>query len=100
MNSKNNVSYSKTELDAYIKKFKNKVYKSLCLREEGGEWEKFFETLINELEGFKSLFNNPATIIEVLSKMEYALTIEDYSTFRKNIFEILHCLEDYSKEVK
>lgn len=92
--SKYKNKYTKEELRLYISRFKNRVFKGLCLREEEVEWDKFFATLIKEFDGFHHLFNQPAGSIEILSKMESALKEEDFQIFRKTIFEILHCLDD------
>lgn len=96
--SKYKNEYSKEEVQLYIERFKNRVFKGLCLREEEVEWDKFFITLIQEFDGFHRLFNQPARSIEILSKMESALKEEEFQTFRKTIFEILHCLDDFVEQ--
>lgn len=98
IDSKYDNRYSREEIQLYIERFKNRVFKGLCLREEEVEWEKFFITLIKEFDGFHHLFNQPAGSIEILSKMESALKEEEFQTFRKTIFEILHCLDDFIEQ--
>lgn len=96
--TKYNNKYATEEITAYIDRFKNRVFKGFCLREEEVEWNKYFKTLIQEFDGFHELFKKPAKSIEILSKMESALKEEDFQIFRKTIFEILHCLDDFIEQ--
>jgi len=70
----------------------NMVYKLLPLREEGSDWIKYLESLILEIKGFDSIFENGEEIsyIRLLSKLEGLKELknkEDFMLFRKIIFE-------------
>ena len=47
-----NMDYIKEVKDAYNNKLKNKIFHLLCEYEEDGEWEKFLDSILIELEGF------------------------------------------------
>ena len=51
------ISINKSTIDNNLKRIINQVYKLLPLREEGKNWEKPLETLIEELAGLASLID-------------------------------------------
>ena len=76
-----------------LKRITNQIYKLLPMREEGLEWKKLLSTLIEELAGMNRLFIGQFEILfSLLCKMEglFVLTEEeDFSLFRRTIFECL-----------
>ena len=76
-----------------LKRITNQIYKLLPMREEGFEWRKLLSTLIEELTGMNRLFIGRFEILfSLLCKMEglFVLTEEeDFSLFRRTIFECL-----------
>ena len=46
------MDYSKEMQEGYNNKLKNKIFHLLCEYEEDGEWEKFLDSILIELEGF------------------------------------------------
>ena len=120
------IDIENTAIEFNIKKIINQVYKLLPMREEGRDWEKPLETLIEELSGMKRLiigrdWEKPLeTLIEELSgmkrliigqddlfflilcKMEGLFSLqrrEDMSIYRRSIFECLGLLSDLEKNV-
>ena len=83
----------------------NQIYKLLPIREEQGDWEKPLQTIIQELVGFQRLMKNNCSIIffTLLNKLEglYSLTEEqDFSCYRRTIFECLGLMNELQKEIE
>lgn len=82
----------------------NKTYKLLPSREEGLDWEKPLSTLIEELGGMNRLFidQQEAIFFKLLCKLEglFILTeTEDFSLYRRTIFECLSLMNTLLKNV-
>ena len=75
----------------YLNKLKNKIYGLLCEQEKNGEWEKFLDSILCELLGFKK---NKKTInyYILLSKLN-SLRFLRYEYFRKTIFECIGLID-------
>lgn len=76
--------------EAYINKIKNKLYKCLCEKESGGEWESYLDSILIELYGWEEDRKN----INFLC-IWYKLTscrFLDYKYFRKTIFDVMSML--------
>ena len=77
----------------------NQIYKLLPSREEGLNWEKSLQTIMEEIAGMYRLMNNDYSEIffPLLNKMEglYLLTKEeDFLCYRRTIFECLGLVND------
>lgn len=92
--TKYEMTVEEEELKSYLSVVKNKIYKLLPLREEGLEWERFLHSLLVELSGCNSLFNNKVELITILSKLEALYALEDFMIYRKIIFECLSGIDD------
>lgn len=82
----------------------NQVYKLLPSREQGLDWQKPLETIIEELSGFFRLCNYDYQQIffPLLSKLQglYSLTQEeDFSCYRRIIFECLGLINSLQKKL-
>ena len=79
-----------------IKRIINQVYKLLPMREEGRDWIKPLETLIEELSGMKRLiYGQDDLFFLILCKMEGLFSLnrkEDMDIYRRIIFECLGLL--------
>lgn len=84
------IKISKEVKDGYKNKFKNKLFGLLCEREKNGEWEKFIDTLLIELNGFpeESKGINYLTLYYKLSTLKYL----EYSYFRSTIFDCMNLI--------
>lgn len=86
-----------------IKRLINQVFKLLPLREEGKDWEKLLETLIEEINGMKRLFYGQDDLfILLLCKMEGLFSLKSKDTmqiYRRVIFECLNLLDNLSDNV-
>ena len=91
------------EMHLNIKRLINRVYKLLPMREQGQDWEKLLETLIQELNGLKRLiYGQDDLFIIILCKMEglFSLTKEnDIKLYRRIIFECLNLLNKLDENV-
>lgn len=82
----------------------NQTYKLLPSREEGSDWQKPLETIIEELAGMQRLMNCGYSEIffPLLNKMEglYSLVEdEDFSCYRRTIFECLGLMNELQKKI-
>lgn len=86
-----------------IKRIINQVYKLLPMREEGRDWIKPLETLIEELSGMKRLiYGQDDLFFLILCKMEGLFSLnrkEDMDIYRRIIFECLGLLNSLEKNV-
>lgn len=89
---KDNLEVKKEDIIENLNRMTNQIFKLLPLREEYGDWKAPLETLIIELRGLTSLFDNQKDLFSLLCKMEGMRTLdheEDFLLFRKTIFECL-----------
>lgn len=82
----------------------NQIYKLLPTRQEGNEWQKPLQTIIEELAGLQRLMNNDYSEIffPLFNKMEglYSLVAEDdFSCYRRTIFECLGLMNQLQKKI-
>ena len=87
-----------------IKRIVNQIYKLLPMREQGLDWEKPLQTLIEQLVGMNRLLvNQQKTFFTLLCKLEglFELTKQDdFMMYRRIIFECLGLLNILSEDVK
>lgn len=80
----------------------NQIYKLLPNREEGEDWQKPLETIIEEISGMRRLMEeHQETIFILLCKLEGLFTLTnrgDYFLFRRTIFDILGIVNDLYRE--
>lgn len=78
--------------EGYKDKMKSRLYGLLCEREKNGEWERFLDTLLIEMQGYKE---NKKTIeyYTLYSKLS-ACRYLSYKYFRKTLFE---CMELFDR---
>ena len=82
----------------------NQIYKLLPSREQGVDWEKPLQTIIQELIGIQRLMNGGYSDIffPLLSKLEglYSLVNQnDFLCYRRTIFECLGLMNNFQKEL-
>lgn len=82
----------------------NQIYKLLPSREQGLDWEKPLQTILEELSGIYKLMNNNYSKIffPLLSKLEglYSLTQEEnFSCYRRTIFECLGLMNELKEKI-
>lgn len=80
----------------------NLTYKLLPMREEGAEWKKPLETIIEELIGLNSLLVDlQEDIFPIICKLEglfYLTEEKDFGLYRRVIFECLSLLNGVKHE--
>lgn len=62
----------------------------LCEREKGGEWEKFLDSILIEVNGLGANCINWWALIGKLNSLKYL----SYDYFRKTIFECMNLVSD------
>ena len=81
----------------------NQIYKLLPMREEGAEWEKPLDTILQQLAGMQRLMEGgfPEIFFPLLNKLEglYSLiTEEEFLCYRRTIFECLGLMNDLKEK--
>jgi hypothetical protein len=74
--------------DGYKNKLKGRLYGLLCEREKDGEWEKFLESIVLELQGLGANSINWWPLMGKLNLLPYL----SYEYFRKTIFECMNLI--------
>lgn len=101
---KYNIDISESAIQSNLKRIINQVYKLLPMREEGSDWQKPLETLMEELRGMsKLLIGQQEIFFSLLCKLEGLFTLtqeEDFLQYRRTIFECLGLLNLLNKNVK
>ena len=82
-----NVEISNVLEEGYNNKLKSKLFHLLCEREEGGEWQKFLDSILIELMGVEEEKRtiNYYILFRKLSAARYL----EYSYFRSTIFDCM-----------
>lgn len=87
-----------------INKMINQIYKLLPMREQGQDWEKPLQTLMEELSGMKRLIKYEDDLFFlILCKMEGLFNLKDetdMSIYRRIIFQCLTLLNNLSRNVE
>lgn len=101
---KYNIDIGNNVISHRLQNLINQIYKLLPSREEGIDWEKPLETIIEELAGLERLMDGGYSeiFLPLLSKLEglFLLTnVEDFSCYRRTIFECLGLMNELKKEL-
>lgn len=100
--NKYDLEITKETFNISLKRNINLVYKLLPMREEGQDWEKPLETILEELVGMnRLLIGLQSSLFPIICKLEglFSLTNEsDMSLFRRTIFECLSLLSKLDYE--
>lgn len=104
VNLKYDIQILPEAIEENLKRIINQVYKLLPMREEGSNWEKPLETLLEELKGMdRLLLDQHKVFFSLLCKLEglFELTKnEDFDRYRGTIFECLSLLNTIKENVK
>ena len=98
MRTRYGMEFSESAEKDYKKYLKKKIYKLLPIREEGKDWEKYLDSIIEEIGGFVELFEqiDEISIIRILSKLE-GLKIyqneDDFYNYRKTVLECTNLIK-------
>ena len=79
-------SLADATFDGYKNKLKGRLYGLLCEREKDGEWEKFLDSIIIELDGLGAQSINWWPLRGKVTMLKYL----SYEYFRKTIFECIN----------
>ena len=102
---KYNLDVSTQTVDKIFKRLINQTYKLLPLREEGSDWKKPLQTVIQELVGMKRLFlgQQEQSFLILLCKLEgmnILVEPEQFNLYRRTIFECLSLLNEMNQCLK
>lgn len=91
----------KEAIKASFIRLTNQIYKLLPVREEGNDWRRPLETIMEELAGMERLFlDRQPHLYKLACKLEGLFTLEkedDFMVYRGIIFECLGILGDLQK---
>lgn len=98
---KYNINIEDTIIKDSIKRIVNQVYKLLPMREEGADWQKPLNTIMEELAGMNRLLVSEQSIyFAILCKLEGLFTLteeKDFDQYRRTIFETLSLLSTFER---
>ena len=99
---KYNVDIEEQTIHNRLQTLINQTYKLLPSREEGADWEKPLQTVLEELAGMQRLMNCGYSEIffPLLNKLEglYSLVEDDdFLCYRRTIFECLGLMNDLQR---
>ena len=99
---KYNVDIKEQTIHNRLQNLINQTYKLLPSREEGADWEKPLQTILEELAGMQRLMNCGYSEIffPLLNKLEglYSLVEDDdFLCYRRTIFECLGLMNDLQR---
>lgn len=91
---KYNIDIDNEAVRSSLNRLTNQIYKLLPTREEGGDWQRPLETIIEEIAGMKRLLTKNGSIefFRLLCKLEGLFTLEqekDFMLYRSIIFDCL-----------
>ena len=101
---KYNINIDNKDIASRLQTIINQIYKLLPNREQGIDWEKPLQTILQELVGMQRLMNGGYSEIyfPLFNKLEglYSLTNqEDFLCYRRTIFECLSLINTLQKEI-
>ncbi len=101
---KYNLNISDKIIEKDIKRIINQIYKLLPLREEGENWQKPLQTVIQQLVGLQRLFlgQQEEFFLILLCKLEgmnFLIQEEQFSLYRRVIFQCLSLLSEIKQNV-
>ena len=101
---KYNINIQNNIISNRLQNLINQTYKLLPSREEGLDWQKPLETILEELIGMKRLIEEKYSEIffPLLNKLEglYSLTKEDdFLCYRRTIFECLGLMNELKEKI-
>lgn len=98
---KYNLEIDKEAIQVNLTRLTNQIYKLLPIREEGGDWRRPLETIMEEVAGVDRLFLDQQPMVYKLAcKLEglYSLNYaEDFMLYRSIIFECLGIIGELQK---
>lgn len=93
----------KEAIKTNLMRLTNQVYKLLPIREEGGDWQRPLENIMEELAGIERLFIDQQVVLyKLFCKLEGLFVLdqeEDFMTYRGVIFECLGLLGELQRHV-
>ena len=101
---KYNIDRNNKTIQNRLQNLINQIYKLLPIREQGTDWEKPLQTIIEELAGMYRLMDCGYSDIylPLLNKLEglYSLIEEDdFLCYRRTIFECLGLMNELQKNI-
>lgn len=102
METKYNVDISQEILNKEITRLINQLWKIIPMRENEEDWKRQLNTVIIETTGLNEIIFAKAQGIQLLSKMEGMLLLEDmpFVLYRKTVFECISLFQEIKNDNK
>lgn len=86
---------SKAVYGAAHKRLVNQLWKLIPMRENGENWQKQLDTVINEIVGLQSIIGERPQFLQLLEKLE-GIKIKDstFDFYRKTVFETIGLFQE------
>ena len=98
---KYDLEINKESIQTNLVRLTNQIYKLLPLREEGNNWQRPLQTIIEEFSGMDRLFIDQQPIFyKLICKLEGLFTLtgqNDFMIYRGIIFECLGIISELQK---
>lgn len=98
---KYNIDIEEEAIKVNLHRLTNQIYKLLPIREEGGNWRRPLETILEELSGMDRLFlDQQSDVYKLACKLEGLFTLDtddDFMIYRGVIFECLGIIGEFTK---
>ena len=77
-----------SQIAAEKKYIRSSIFKLLPYKEESYEYlNEYFNSVLQLLKGFNKVSGNQPEMVSIISKIAYAQDVEDFSEYRKAIFD-------------
>lgn len=98
---KYDLDIEKKAVQVNLTRLTNQIYKLLPVREEGGDWQRPLQTIMEELSGMDRLFlDQQPNLYKLSCKLEGLFTLtgdNDFMLYRGVIFECLGIISELQK---
>lgn len=94
METKYSFSFPKESIEKNISRLTNQLWKLIPMYENEEDWQKQLNTVIIEVAGLHEIFIQAPQFLQLLSKLEGMKTINEFSLYRKTVFEEINLLQE------
>ena len=94
MMTKYNSYFSENIIQTDLRRLVNQIWKLLPMKEKEEDWEKQLSSVLIELHGLQSMFDDQLNFLILLSKLEGLTFSEDFMSYRLTVFGAISLLTE------
>lgn len=94
MMTKYNSYFSENIIQTDLRRLVNQIWKLLPMKEKEEDWEKQLSSVLIELHGLQSMFDDQLNLLILLSKLEGLTSSEDFMSYRLTVFGAISLLTE------